>query len=166
MEYISSHKIFSPVLILLLTLISSCDEKSGMSNRRGNGNIGEENKYKLTVSGIPDTLSSGNTFDGKIEYESALDTIALSDKTERLTLFYLSSDVSPSVDIKKIKDKEHEIFTSKKPGYIEFKYSVENRGVNYLTGIIEDEVYLSDYKDGKTRIITNNIKISKQIYVQ
>ena len=103
---------------------------------------------------------------GEIIYKSYLDTIRLTDKDIRSVIFYFD-----------IFDKEHvipelegktsyarRILDDKK--VIPFNVTFHKEGEFILDGYVEDIVFLGNYyKDGNSRMITKQTKISKKVTV-
>jgi len=143
------------IIIIILSVCFSCKKNSYQ--------LKDESKVKLSLS---DNIIQGDSINGSVSFKLNLDTIKLSEKDKRFTILYLLIDDVEASDIIDIKSKKHTMFIEKDKGKIDFNCVFKKLGDNYFTGIIEDEVFLSNYNNtGKTRIISNYTKIVKKVYV-
>jgi len=61
----------------------------------------------------------------------------------------------------------HDTFVSMDDHRIPFEMKFEKIGNTYLNGFVEDQVLIPYfYNDGKTRIITHELDVTKRVYVK
>lgn len=152
--------------ILSFLFIISCKDESKVSKKLINA------KAEFSFN-IPDTLYINKGFEGIINYKSDLDTIT----TQLNKLKKFRSIVYTFIETKQINYSDeylkkivNDTFYSESnktiPIYIEF----DKLGVNYIDGIITDQVIINtDSKNKKgetlTRIITNEFRATKKVIV-
>ncbi len=160
------------ILILVLTLFSILSCKKG----RGNTVLGDKIQktdtiYKKEVVGsyqlkFPDTVLINDISVGEINYSSVLDTIKLSPKDKRYIFFYVTTG-KKLFNLDSLKKVSLDTFVSLESNIIPFKIKFTQKGNNYINGFIEDEAYIANfYNDGKTRVITHQINVTKKVYVK
>ncbi len=156
-------------LILLFILFIACNKTKTSSTISVNNSI--DTIFKKVVIGnhkltFPDTVLVNTLYQGEIDYNSILDTINLSSVDKRYIFFYVAS-LKNYLDFENLKTIKHDTFVSLDNHIIPFEIKFQNLGNNYLNGFIEDEVYIANfYSDGKTRIITHQLEILKEVYVK
>jgi hypothetical protein len=159
-------KIGTILLLFNIFIYASCKNKENLKILNSKSNVEKTESLKDTIIlNTPNELSVNKIFKAKLKFESVLDSINLNNDDKRFTVFYLSIDSFEVSDLDQLKLIKHKAFVLEEKGEIELDLIFENVGLNYITGIIEDEVYLDNYKDGKTRIITHLIKIVKEINI-
>ena len=159
-------KIKNLLFILTIALFMCCKNEAHKSNVVKQS----EKEYFLDLY-FPDTVNIRNIYEGEIIYKSALDTITTKlfvkgDSLRMLTL-YLKSNIKLIQD-----DYDHILRSNKVDTFIPytsdkivFKYKFERLGVNYLEGVLEDEIYFKESDTSKLRIITKYNHIILPVFV-
>ena len=102
----------------------------------------------------------------EIIYKSdIMDTIQLSQKDLRTVAFHFGI-FKRAYEIQELEGKTTESFGLIKDSVIPFEIQIDKIGDFILDGYIEETVYLDNYyKNGKSRMLTNQIKVSKKIKI-
>jgi len=146
--------------IFLVLIVTSCNKK----NENKKSVI--QNITNDIVLDLPDNIFINEIVNDTVYYSSPLDTINLTDKDKRFTIFYVSTDTINYSNIKEIVSGKHEMFIEKEKGIIPFAFKFEKLGDNYFTGIIEDQVILDNYQNGKARIITHESVVTVKVWIK
>ncbi|WP_223148955.1 hypothetical protein [Aquimarina sp. RZ0] len=146
----------TPLVILIFFLISL-----GCKNNQ------EKSSYLKTFYVKNPKVNERNV--GKIIFDSELDTIKTGEKDLKSTTLFLGKFKSIHT-IKELEQMHQSLdtfgFIEKRNDTIYFDYEFDKLGTFYLDGYIEEKVFLDNYyKNGKSRLITNQIKISKKVKV-
>ncbi|KQB39534.1 hypothetical protein RC62_1216 [Flavobacterium aquidurense] len=149
---------------LFLTLIS-CKKEKRILERSDN--------YKISFV-FPDTVFVNELYDGKINYENDLDTIDTTlnnPKKYRYIDYYFVKTKNVNYGDKYLKKIITDTFTAVHHRSIPlYAIRFDSLGVNYIDGMITDEVMIeSEMKNDRgqplTRIITNEFRITKKVFV-
>lgn len=160
----------SLVFILTAAFSTSCKHNKKVPDKAKTNNHRE---YYLDVY-FPDTVTINNTYEGNIVYKGILDTITtklfVEGNSMRLLTLYLKNNktlIKSSYNhILKSKEKDTFYPSKNENNYdIFFEYKFKNLGINYLEGILEDEVYLNTNDTSKLRIITKYNHITLPVFV-
>lgn len=156
-------KIISIFIILILIISCKKEEKAIKLNKQ---------KFSISIN-FPDTVHIYKGYDGKIDYENDLDTITKTlNKLNPLRTLVYTFLVNNKVNytnqyLKKIVvDTFYTENNREIPIYVEFN----KVGINYIDGIITDEVVIENggkNKKGKlmNRVITNEFRVTKKVVV-
>ncbi|MFC5044528.1 hypothetical protein ACFSTE_15265 [Aquimarina hainanensis] len=151
MNLIINNKLY---LILIAFLVNGCH----LVSKNG------DEYFKLELSKNPKVNSK---IYGEFEYSSQLDTLHLGDKDYRSIRLYLGI-FKREHTIQELKTVKLDTFVplndneKKIPFYLEFK----EKGSFIIDGYVEDIVFLNNYyKDGKTRILSNEAKVKGSVQV-
>lgn len=159
------------ILSLFLIISFSCKEKR-------NNILNENNDYNVNIREyfldfyFPDTVNIKHVYEGKIIYKGVLDTITsklfVKGDTLRIITLYIKDNIKYIKD-----DYEHILksqvsdtfYANKGSNDILFEYSFNKLGVNYLEGVLEDEVYITASDTSEVRIITKYNHITLPVFV-
>lgn len=156
------------IILTIITLITiSCKENKKTTK-----------KYKITGHEIsitfPDTVFVNELYDGKINYKNDLDSIdtTLNNiKKYRYIDYYFVKTKNINYTDEYLKQNSTDTFTAEHHRSIPlYAIRFDSLGVNYIDGIIVDEVNISHgakSKNGKPmdRIITHEFRITKKVIV-
>ena len=159
------------MLILLLTIVS-CKKETDQNNLLVPKNIESKvDDYYLKFY-FPDTVNINHVYHGGIFYKGALDTITskffVKGDTMRFLSFYLKDNKS---HIKNrfehiLKSKEIDTFYSLEDnGDILFEHKFNNLGINYLEGVLLDEVLINTSDTSGLKIHSKYNHITLPVFV-
>ena len=118
------------------------------------------------ILNLPDNIYMNEIIQDTVYYKSPLDTISLSKNDKRFIIFYTTIDTIKYKSVKEIESREHQMFIEKEKGIIPFSIEFDRPGDNYFTGIIEDQIILDNFQDGKSRIITHENVVTVRLWVK
>ncbi len=106
---------------------------------------------------------------GKILFDSELDTVKAGEKDLKSTTLFLGK-FKKRYAITELEKMHQSLdtfgFIEKKNDTIYFDYIFDKVGIFYLDGYIEEKILLDNYyKNGNSRLLTKQIKISEKIKV-
>lgn len=144
------------ILLSLILFCISCFNKLPQKSKEG--------VFKLSFIDKPNVNSIEY---GKLEYHSELDTIKLKENDFRSVRFYVGTfKHQNSIETLKKKKLDTFIMLDEKRRIIPFDITFVKEGNQVIDGYIEDKVFLENYYgDGKTRIITHEIKVVRKVDV-
>jgi hypothetical protein len=158
------------IIIVILICFNCC--KKPKSNQLEKDNLKEELQKEYLDFHFPDTVNIKYEYEGILYYKSSLDTITTDffskgDTMRLLTLYLKENKKLITNDFEHIlKSKISDTFYSLKDnGEIVFKHKFNKLGINYLEGVLEDEVLLKKSDTAKLRIITNYSHITLPVFV-
>ena len=136
----------------------------------------EENKINKSQISLdfPDTVFVNKPYNGRINYKNALDTItkSLDDiKKYRFIEYSYTKTNTINYDEKHLKNIVTDTFIALKSSFIPLNnIQFDKLGVNYIDGMITDEVMIDNgIKNEKgepvIRIITNEFRVTKEVFV-
>ncbi|WP_264530378.1 hypothetical protein [Flavobacterium sp. N502540] len=155
------------LLLSFLICLTSCKKDSNDIK------LDKEKSFYVNIN-FPDTVYRNSSYNGKINYRNALDTITVSlndpKKYRFIDFAFLRTDnISYNEDyLKKIVT---DTFTSENNRIIPLYNIFFNKlGVNYIDGIITDQVSIEGggtdkYGKPMTRIITNEFRVNHKVIV-
>ncbi|MEA9412712.1 hypothetical protein [Flavobacterium sp. PL02] len=154
------------LIAIFLLLISCKDEKK---------TVKKEENIKSEISIIfPDTVYVNELYNGKINYKNSLDSIDTSlnnVKKYRYIDYYFVKTKNINYTDEYLKKIVTDTFTAEHHRSIPlYAIRFDHLGINYIDGIIVDEVNISLGAKGKNgepmdRIITNEFRVTKKVIV-
>jgi len=155
----------------LMIIFFSCKKTIDNTFNKKNVDSSDTREYFLDFY-FPDTVNIKNVYEGEIIYKGVLDTITpilfVNDDTLRIVSLYIKDNTKLIKNDYEhiIKSQESDTFyPTKEKNKILFKYSFNRLGVNYLEGVLEDEVYIKTADTSALRIITNYNHITLPVFV-
>ncbi|WP_347053592.1 hypothetical protein [Flavobacterium olei] len=161
----------TPILILTISFFMfSCknETKKDLSSK----------KYVHATFNInfPDTVDINKYYEGKIYYKSDLDTITtvlneIVGKKSRMIEYSFVTTKLIVHDDEKLKKLTTDTMFTKSNRFIPLFTKFDKLGINYIDGIIKDEVWIdtieiiNNRKEKRTRIITNEFRATKKVFV-
>lgn len=154
-------------LTTILLILFSCTKEKKILETSYNNN------YKISFV-FPDTVFVNELYDGKINYKNDLDTIdtTLNNlKKYRYIDYYFLKTKNVNYSDEYLKKIITDTFTAVHHRSIPlYAIRFDSLGVNYIDGIITDEVMIENgAKNNKgkpmTRIITNEFRATKKVFV-
>lgn len=164
------HKLTSILILVISFFLFSCknETKKNISSK----------KYVHAIFNInfPDTVYINKYYEGKIYYKSDLDTIttvlnAIVDKKSRMIEYGFVTTKLIVHDDEKLKKLTTDTMFTKSNKFIPLFIKFDKLGINYIDGIIKDEVWIdtieiiNNRKEKRTRIITNEFRATKKVVV-
>jgi hypothetical protein len=158
------------VIILIFTIcFTSC-------KREVKENLHSKKAYAKYRVDFPDTVVVNKYYEGKIIYKSNLDTITLilnkiDNKKSRMLEYAFAKTKLMNQDERILKKYITDTMYAKSNTSIPLFLKFNKLGVNYIDGIIKDEVWLdtieikNNKKEKKMRIITNEFRATKKVVV-
>lgn len=159
--------------ITLLLFVSSCKDETSKT-------IKNQHKQKISEIWIkfdfPDTVYRNNSYNGKIEFRSILDTITTNVLEEnngknRYIIYSLIKTKDISYDINQLKKVKLDTFGASNNRIIPFTgIKFKELGTNYIDGILNDQVVIDDVTKNKNaknrvRVIENEVRVTKKVVV-
>lgn len=160
------------LFVFILLIFDACKEANKATEYKPRQGHSARARFDFD---FPDTLIIDKVYDGKINYQGILDTITtnLDDEKKYRSIYYychLTPNISYSdKELKKVITDS--LITDTYNNIPLFNISFNKLGVNYLDGIIVDEVMIDTTLliDGKmqprTRIITNEFRATHKVVV-
>jgi len=126
-----------------------------------------ENEYKFV---FPDTVIVNKKYNGKIIYEGLMDSLTTKmgrDKSvNRFILYSYTKSKYPFRDITEISKSTDTIMALESSSIDLLNISFSKTGVNYISGIINDNVILNEVdKNGMAKVIVNNLLANHKVIV-
>lgn len=154
-------------LIVISLILISCNKEKKTA---GNNKI---INHEINIV-FPDTVFLNELYNGKINYKNDLDSIDTSlsnEKKYRYIDYYFVKTKNINYTDEHLKKITTDTFTAEHYKSIPL-YSIrfDSLGINYIDGIIVDEVNISHGAKGKNkepmdRIITNEFRVTKKVVV-
>lgn len=118
---------------------------------------------------FPDTLYKNKIYEGLIYYENVKDSInTYLDEDNYRTLIYLyltTNELDKDLSALKYKVKDTAYGDLKYKAFLLNKISFKKNGINFIDGIITDDVYLKVKNDNKYRLLRNEYRFNHKVFV-
>ena len=155
------------ILLILLSVFSSCDNKSTkmISNKE---TMKQESLIRLLD--LPQSVIKGENIRGSIEYDTKLDSLLPEDISSRYIFLHLTiSSHQKNLSIESIKNEKRIIYEDTiGNGIFNFDIIFEKSGNQVFNGVVEDIMILSEplEDEDKVRILTKETSISQVVFVK
>ena len=162
-----------PLIILFMLFVTFISCKKDIKTNIDSNKSMENNELKEYLNFyFPDTVYIKNVYEGVINYKSELDTITpdffVIGDTMRILSFYLQDNKNqiPNNFDHILKSKRIDTFYSlTDDGEILFTHKFKKLGINYLEGVLVDEVLIDEADTLGLRIITKYNHITLPVLV-
>lgn len=153
---------FNIILLLISLLLCNCKDYNQKELKTYSTSM---DKFELKFR---DTININEITSGSIHYNTKLDTLKQEEINKRYIFLHLKSQSTKRMDFSEIKSNNDWIYVDSLDlnGKFNFKILCDKVGHNTINLGIEDIIILKEKVNGKTRILTNEISIAKDVYVK